>query len=141
MRRKKAEGQEEKPRSPMKAYKYRLYASKTTIDKLEWTLHRCRKLYNAGLAERKEAWRMCKKKITYQDQQNDLPDIKENLRPEYQDIGAHVLQDVLRRLDKAYQAFFRRVKKGETPGHPRFKGQKWYDSFTFPDVAGWKTTR
>ncbi len=122
----------------MKAYTYRLYASKTTIDKLDWTLHRCRELYNAALAERKEAWRMGGKSISYQDQQNDLPDIKENLRPEYQEIGAHVLQDVLHRLDKAYQAFFRRVKNGEKPGHPRFKGQNWYDSFTFPDGAGWK---
>ncbi len=138
MKRKKVEGQEEKPKSPMKAYKYRLYASKKTISTLEWTLRRCCELYNAGLAERKEAWRMNGLSITYNDQQNDLPEIKESLRPDYQQIGAHVLQDVLRRLDKAYQAFFRRIKNGEKPGHPRFKGQNWYDSFTFRDVAGWK---
>ena len=43
------------------------------------------------------------------------------------------------RVDLAYQAFFRRVKAGETPGYPRFKGAGWYKSFTFPQAgAGWK---
>ena len=48
-------------------------------------------------------------------------------------IYAHCLQDVLRRLDKSYKAFFRRVKAGEEPGYPRFKGKGWYKSFTYPD--------
>jgi putative transposase len=49
-----------------------------------------------------------------------------------------VLQDVLRRLDRAFQAFFRRCKNGEKPGFPRFQGRNRYDSFTYPDGAGWK---
>jgi putative transposase len=75
--------------------------------------------------------------ISYIDQQNDLPEIKE-LRPEYKEIAAHVLQDVLRRVDKAYQGFFRRVKNGQKAGYPRFKGKHRYHSFTYPDHAGWK---
>jgi putative transposase len=59
-------------------------------------------------------------------------------RQEYQDIAAHVLQDVLRRLDRAFQAFFRRVKNREEPGYPRFQGRNRYHSFTYPDGAGWK---
>lgn len=76
--------------------------------------------------------------VSYLSQQNDLPEIKAELREEYQEIAAHVLQDALRRLDRAFAAFFRRVRNGETPGYPRFKGRDRYDSFTYPDVAGWK---
>jgi putative transposase len=51
--------------------------------------------------------------------------------PEYVAIHSQVLQDVLTRLDKSYQAFFRRVKAGQTPGFPRFKGRNRYHSFTY----------
>src|SRR5258707_1344876 len=51
--------------------------------------------------------------------------------PEYAAIHSHVLQDVLARLDKTYQAFFRRVQRGEKAGFPRFKGRSRYHSFTF----------
>jgi IS605 OrfB family transposase len=60
-----------------------------------------------------------------------LPEIKQ-LREEYQDIHSQVQQDVLKRLDKAFDAFFRRVRNGETPGYPRFKSSDRYDSFTYP---------
>jgi putative transposase len=121
-----------------RTYKFRLYPNKTTEQKLHWTLARCRELYNAALSERRDAYRYAGKSISYYDQQNDLPEIKAEIREEYQEIAAHVLQDVLRRLDKAFQNFFRRVKSGETPGYPRFQGRSRYDSFTYPDSAGWK---
>jgi len=58
--------------------------------------------------------------------------------PEYRDVGSQVLQDVIERLDKAYQAFFIRVKKGNGKvGFPRFKGRDRYDSFTLKQ-HGWK---
>ncbi len=133
-----------------KAYKYRLYPRKETEKKLFWTLARCRELYNAGLSERKDAYKLHQrttvqsspetgttvaatmvanlrvKSITYNQQQNDLPEIKHELRPEYEEIAAHVLQDVLRRLDRAFQNFFRRLKNGEEPGFPvrRIVGRK-----------------
>ena len=121
-----------------KTFKYRLYPNQETTSKLYWTLDRCRELYNAALSERKDAYKYAGISVSYYDQQNDLPEIKNVIREEYQDIAAHVLQDVLRRLDKAMQAFFRRVKNGETPGYPRFQGRDRYDSFTYPDIAGWK---
>jgi putative transposase len=121
-----------------KSYKYRLYPNKSTTETLQWTLDRCRELYNAGLSERRDAYKYAGKSVTYYDQQNDLPEIKAEIREEYQEIAAHVLQDVLRRLDKAYQAFFRRCKNGQKPGHPRFLGRNRYDSITYPDKAGWK---
>src|SRR6266516_4974754 len=121
-----------------KAFKYRLYPTKATEQQLFWTLTRCRELYNAALTERRDAYKDAGKSVSYYDQQNDLPEIKAEIRQEYQDVAAHVLQDVLRRLDKAFQHFFRRCKTGNNPGFPRFQGRNRYDSFTYPDGAGWK---
>jgi putative transposase len=74
---------------------------------------------------------MASKHIHYYDQASQLPDIKD-IRQEYQDIHSQVLQDVLRRVDKTFKAFFVRCKRGVTPGYPRFKGRDRYDSFTYP---------
>ena len=117
--------------SSLKAYKYRLYPNKAQKEKLQWTLDRARELYNAALQERRDAYRMCQISISYNQQAAQLPDIKK-IRPEYNDIHSQILQDVLRRVKKAYDNFFRRVKEGKTPGYPRFQGVARYDSFTFP---------
>ena len=122
----------------IRAFKYRIYPTCKQAASLHWTLDRCRELYNAALQERREAWKYEKKYISAFDQINDLPEIKRDIRPEYQEIGSHVLTDVIRRVDKAFKAFFRRVKAGETPGYPRFQSMNRYDSFTFPDASGWK---
>lgn len=74
---------------------------------------------------------MCRVSINYHQQAAQLPEIKE-IRPEYQDMHSQVLQDVLQRVKKAFDGFFRRVKSGQTPGYPRFQGYGRYDSFTFP---------
>ncbi len=60
-----------------------------------------------------------------------LPEIKE-IRSEYADIHSQVLQDTLRRVEKAFKAFFRRVKNGEKSGYPRFQAYGRYDSFCYP---------
>ena len=62
-------------------------------------------MYNAGLEERNPAWEQCGVSVNFAMQSAQLPAIKE-VRPEYRDINAQVLQDVLHRLDKAFQAFF-----------------------------------
>jgi putative transposase len=115
-----------------RAYKYRLYPTRKQEQKLFWTLTRCRELYNAALSERKDAYRMAGKSISYYEQKRDLPEIKREIREEYQEIHSQVLQDVLLRLKKAFDHFFRRVKNGENPGFPRFQGRNRYNSFTFP---------
>src|SRR5438874_8161675 len=117
--------------SNLKAYKYRLYPNKQQTEKLQWTLDRARELYNAALQERRDAYRMCRVSISYNQQAAQLPEVKE-IRPEYNDIHSQVLQDVLRRVKKAYDNFFRRVKEGKTPGYPRFQGYGRYDSVTYP---------
>jgi putative transposase len=117
-----------------KTYKYRLAPTPAQEMVLEEVLWRCRELYNAGLEERKTAWEKCGVSVTFALQSAQLPSIKD-ARPEYRDINAQVLQDVLHRLDKTYQAFFRRVKAGEKPGYPRFHGRDRYSSFTYPQVG------
>lgn len=121
-----------------KAYKYRLYPTKKQAVRLQEVLDRCRELYNAASQERRDAYRMAHVSIGYKQQAAQLPEIKE-IRPEYADIHSQVLQDTLRRVDKAFQAFFRRVKKGEKPGYPRFQASGRYDSFTYPQ-AGFSLT-
>src|SRR5215469_10142401 len=120
--------------SSFKAYKYRLYPTKEQAEKLQWTLDRCRELYNAAIQEHRDAWRMCKVSISYNQQAVQLPEIKA-VRPEYHEIHSQVLQDVLRRVMKAFDDFFRRVKAGQRPGYPRFQGYGRYDSFTFPQLG------
>ena len=103
-----------------KSFKYRIYPTKAQITNLENQFSMCRHLYNWSLAERKEAYEKLSETVSYNIQQNKLPDLKK-ARPWYKGVYSQVLQDVLKRLDKAYQNFFRRVKKGETPGYPKFK--------------------
>ena len=87
-------------------------------------------LYNTALEQRITAYRRCGVTLTCYQQQAELPDLKAAF-PEYAAIHRQVLQDVLTRLDKTYQAFFRRVKAGQTPGFPRFQGRTRYHSFTY----------
>src|SRR5712692_8901821 len=139
-----------------RSYKYRLYPNTEQEKKLFWTLARCRELYNAALSERKDAYQQSQritvsqnqetgqvvaammvaprkvKTVTYLQQKRDLPEIKTELREEYQDIHSQVLQDVLLRLERAFQNFFRRIDNGQTPGFPRFQGRNRYTSFTYP---------
>jgi len=121
-----------------RTFKYRLRPTDSQRKKLEWTLDRCRDLYNAGLEDRILAYRHGHNR-SYVEQSRELPGVKE-VRPEYSEISAYVSRNVLVRLDRAYKAFFRRCKSGETPGYPRFKGRDRYDSFTYdqPDPSGKK---
>ncbi len=113
------------------AYKFRMYPTKQQETQLDLTLETCRHLYNLALADRKNAYEVKGISRTYEDQAAMLTAERKN--GNFNGIYAHCLQDVLRRLDKSYKAFFRRVKAGEEPGYPRFKGKGWYKSFTYPD--------
>lgn len=116
---------------------FKLYPNDREAERLTaWVRLHC-ELYNAALQERIEAYRKAGKSISYYDQQNVLPEIKA-ARPEFVELGSHALQQTLRRLDLAFQAFFRRVKAGQTPGFPRFKASSRFPGFCYPDPAGWK---
>jgi putative transposase len=92
-------------------------------------------LYNAGLQERRDAWAMRRKSISVSSQMSQLKAIR-TLRP---DQGVWSFQQqTLRRLDKASGAFFRRVRAGEAPGHPRFRAASRFDSVDFRHGDGIK---
>lgn len=94
-------------------------------------------LYNAALEERIDCYRKTGRSIGYYEQQNALPQIKRD-RPELAPLGSHALQATLKKLDRAFQSFFRRAKAGQAPGFPRFKAKSRFAGFTYPDPAGWK---
>ncbi len=115
-----------------KSFKFRICdPSKIVQERLEQTLYLCRSLYNASLQERRDAYQTNRISINYQHQQNQLPEIKET-NPEYKHIHSQVLQNVLKRCERAFDGFFRRIKAKQTPGFPRFKSASRYDSFCYP---------
>jgi putative transposase len=101
---------------------------------LEAILWRCRRLYNTALEQRITLWRQRGVSLTRYQQEAELKDLRAEL-PEYASIHSHVLQDVLARLDKTYQAFFRRLSNGEKPGFPRFHGRDRYHSFAYKEYG------
>jgi putative transposase len=113
-----------------KTFKYKLHPTPRQEQAMAFVVRRCRELYNAALQERNEAWEKRRLRVTEAIQSAQLPDIKE-VRPEYRDIHSQLLQDVLARLDRAFQAFFRRIREGQTPGYPRFQGTNCHNSFTY----------
>lgn len=116
---------------------FKLYPNASQRKRLDGWVRLHAELYNAALQERIEAYRKASISISYYDQQNALPSIKQ-FRPELVELGSHALQETLRRLDRAFQAFFRRVKAGQSPGFPRFRASSRFSGFTYPDPAGWK---
>jgi putative transposase len=119
-----------------KTYKEKLRPTPAQARALDEVLWRCRDLYNTALEQRIAAWQRRRVSVSRFDQEAELKDIRAEL-PEYAAIHSHVLQDVLARLDKTYQAFFRRVQRGEKAGFPRFKGRygNRFHSFTFKEYG------
>jgi putative transposase len=114
-----------------KAFLYRLYPNNAQSDKLGSLLDTARHLYNAALQERRDAYKMQGVSLNYYDQANELKELRQEL-PEVAQLNFSATQDMLRRLDKSFKAFFRRMKYGEKAGFPRFKGRDRFDSITFP---------
>ena len=119
----------------MKTFKYRIYPTGKQAKSMLAVLETCRRLYNYFLAQRKEAYETEKKSISCFTQIKELPKIAikdKSIKVAY----SQTLQDVPKRLDKSFSAFFRRCKAGEKPGYPRFRGQGWYRSFSYPQNNG-----
>jgi len=115
-----------------KNFQYRIYPSKTTQSILNNQFELCRNLYNAALEQRISAYKSVNKiSISFFNQANQLKELKESF-PEYKEIFSQNLQQVLKTLDTAFQNFFGRIKKKQTPGFPRFKGKNRFNSICFP---------
>lgn len=102
---------------------------------LDQTPETCRHIWNLASADRRIAWKQEGKSRSYEDQSRLLTEEKQKY-PELYSVYAQVLQDVLRRLKKAFDNFFRRCREGERKkGYPRFKGKGQYKSFTYPQLG------
>jgi putative transposase len=113
-----------------KTFKYRLYPTKRQAALLDEQLAAACRLYNAAMQERRDAWKMRKISISYSQQSKQLREIR--AAGDLSLANFHSCQDVLRRVDKTFHAFFRRVKAGQKAGYPRFKPQSRFHSYTFP---------
>src|SRR5215831_6083048 len=118
------------PHKPTKTYLSRLYPTSKQMRRLEEWLGLCCEVYNAALDERRSAYRMAGVPISYAHQCAELPACKA-VRPELDEVPAQVLQDAVKRVDRAHDDFFRRVENGWGSGYPRFKSRSRYDSMTF----------
>jgi putative transposase len=117
-----------------KTYKEKLRPTPAQLQALDAVLWRCRDLYNAALEQRITAYQRRHASLSRFEQEAELKDIRAEFG-EYAAIHSHVLQDMLARLDKTYQAFFRRLARGEKAGFPRFKGRARYHSFTYKEYG------
>lgn len=118
----------------IRTYKYPLEPNRRqTVVLLEW-LERCRVLYNVALEQRRDWWRIGRKSLTYFDQAKELTELRA-ADPIYEAIPAQVCRSSLCQLHRAFEGFFRRVKRGETPGYPRFKGSGRLTSFGIGRVS------
>lgn len=115
-------------------FKYRLKPTRAQRRLLNEHLDICRCVYNRTLAVRQDAYRQRGETLTYYATAQLLPAWKAD-DPTLKQVHSQVLQNVQMRVDRAFQAFFRRVRAGEKPGHPRFRGRGWYDSFTYPQYG------
>jgi putative transposase len=119
-----------------RAYKFRLRPTRKQEAALSACLEDTRQLYNAALEERREAWRMNRHQVTFYSQDAQLKEIRAGDPERYKRWSYNCERAALRRLDNAFQRFFERVKAGEKPGYPRFKGRGWWDSIEWPEKDG-----
>ena len=116
-------------------YKYRLLPGRHQHKALAAILESQRQLYNGALEHRVGAYRTAGKTITLYDQMGELTELRQDMN--FGAVPVKIQRWTLRRLDDAYQAFFRRVKaKGEKAGFPRFRSKGRWNSFGFAEFSG-----
>ena len=119
---------------PIKTFAYRLYPTKQQKRLLETTVETCRRFYNDCLAERKDVYESEQRTVSKFEQLRKVKILK-NTSPFAKNVHSHILQVVVADLDKAFKSFFRRIKSGEKPGYPRFKGKDRFDSIGLKEYS------
>ena len=112
----------------IKTFKYRLVPTRKQGAALQQTLDLCRNLYNCALEQRRM------QHVGQFAQMRELTEVRAEFA-EYRDVYVHVLQNTLKKLNRAFDGFFRRCKAGQKPGFPRFKGRDRFDSFAFNNTG------
>jgi putative transposase len=119
-----------------RTYCYRLYPNRAQANALHGHVNEACRLYNAALQERRDAWRMRRESISFYSQDAQLKLIRSDGNIGIKNFDA--ARNVLRRVDLAFQGFFRRFKAGQKAGYPRFRSARRYDSITFSrSDSGW----
>ena len=115
---------------------YRLYPTPAQEAALQTQREAHRLLYNAALEQRQAAWTRQRISLGYAQQCTDLPEVRQaDVTP----WPAQAAQHTLQRVDRALQAFFRRLKAGDKPGSPRFKSRKRCKGWSYPTHGdGWR---
>lgn len=111
---------------------FRLYPSKAQNRTLYQWRRMHKDLYNAAVVNRKVQYKHFGHSVSYLEQQNCLPAFKE-VWPEYKALGSQALQATLKRVDLAFQSFFKGLR-----GYPKFKSIRHYSGWTYPATSGWK---
>src|SRR5215469_309808 len=114
-----------------RAFRYRLWANSNQERELSVMLESHRRLYNQCLQQRKTAYETEQRTVKYTEQSAWFK-TERLANPFFARLNFSSAQATMRRLQRSFENFFRRVKNGEKPGYPRFKGRGRFDSFTFP---------
>ena len=115
-------------------YELRGYASRAGYERIDAVLEMTRELYNAALEQRRTAWRHGRHPVNYVEQCRDLTELRRG-DPAWQALGVVVARGALRTLDRAYGAFFRRLREGQRPGYPRFKPRSRWQTLSPTEVT------
>jgi putative transposase len=110
----------------LRTYKYRLYPNRTQDKQLDFMLWQMRNVYNDALAERRWRWERSRLSTSYNQQWQRLKQLRHELPDEIGQLSATAMQQMLRRLDKAYRAFYKGIR-----GIPRFKNRKRFKSMAY----------
>ena len=122
----------------MRNYQYRLRPNKQQVESLDFLFFQARTLYNLALEQRISVFQETNKGINSIDQWPHFRDLRNNNPDSFGILNASSLQQLLRRLDKSFSGFFQRVKVGQTPGFPRFKGHNRFKSIEYRYADGCK---
>lgn len=117
-----------------KSFKYRLYPNRSQAEALDATLEAHRRLYNLALRERRDVYESEERSVSYGEQSSRFKEARKAI-PRFAATNFSSGQATLRRLDRTFKAFFRRVKRGETAGYPRFKPEGRFRTVEFPSYG------
>ena len=115
-------------------YQMRCYSGRQGYARFDEVLRMCQRLYNAALAERRDAWKMRRVSIGRFAQYGQLTLIRKDI-VEYRSLSLALERGILNRVDRAFQSFFERVARGGNPGYPRFKPIQRYSTIEVDDAA------
>lgn len=112
-----------------RSFKYKAKLSRACEQRADEQLRLLRELYNAALEERRDHSARGER-VNFVSQCRELTAIRA-ADPEYAALDREATEWALRQLDRAFEAFFRRVQAGERAGYPRFKSARRFNSTTY----------